>query len=248
MLSTKVLASSPLAKFLTDDMTDELMHELSTMTEIALLWNPCSDLFLIDRACDKAICFTTRLHPKTNPKPTLLAPTTDIIALLSGNSTPRAHLRQAHTPEKHHSQATRARGMPVMGWKSSAVAKATIYPCKICQHGVTMPPKLSTGGRADPPTEPRPAHNTWPIQNVSVAAWRARNTAAVVVRTTMSRVSCQSSRECCRNFGNVPATSGTFAKFPQGRSAIFRWTPSIRRGFAKSTLVGIYASLLFLPP
>jgi len=40
MLSTKVLASSPLAKILTDDMTDELMHELSTMTEIALLWNP----------------------------------------------------------------------------------------------------------------------------------------------------------------------------------------------------------------
>jgi hypothetical protein len=63
----------------------------------------------------------------------------------------------------------------------------------------------------------------------------------------MSRVSCQSSRECCRNFGNVPATSGTFPKFPQGRSAIFRWTPSIRRGFAKSALVGIYASLLFLP-
>ena len=48
MLSTKVLASSPLAKFLTDGMTDELMHELSTMTEIALLWNPCSDLLLID--------------------------------------------------------------------------------------------------------------------------------------------------------------------------------------------------------
>ena len=110
-----------------------------------------------------------------------------------------------------------------------------------------MPPKLSTGGRADPPTEPRPAHNTWPIQNVSVAAWRARNTAAVVVRTTMSAVSCQSSRECCRNFGNVPATSGTFPKFPQGCFAIFRWAPSVRRGFAKSTLVGIYASLLFLP-
>ena len=69
MLSTKVLASSPLAKILTDDMTDELMHDLSTMTEIALLWNPCLDLFLIDRACDKAICFTTRLSPKTNPKP-----------------------------------------------------------------------------------------------------------------------------------------------------------------------------------
>ena len=32
--------------------------------------------------------------------------------------------------------------MPVMGWKSSAVAKATINPCKICQHGVTMPPNL----------------------------------------------------------------------------------------------------------
>jgi hypothetical protein len=30
MPSTKVLASSPLAKILTDDMTDELMHELST--------------------------------------------------------------------------------------------------------------------------------------------------------------------------------------------------------------------------
>ena len=110
-----------------------------------------------------------------------------------------------------------------------------------------MPPKLSTGGRADPPTEPRPAHNTWPIQNVSVAAWRARNTAAVVVRTTMSAVSCQSSRECCRNFGNVPATSGTFPKFPQGRSAIFRWTPSIRRGFAKSALGGIPGTLLFSP-
>ena len=50
MLSTKVLASSPLAKILTDDMTDELMHELSTMTEIALLWNPCSDIFLMDTA------------------------------------------------------------------------------------------------------------------------------------------------------------------------------------------------------
>ena len=110
-----------------------------------------------------------------------------------------------------------------------------------------MPPKLSTGGRADPPTEPRPAHNTWPIQHVSVAAWRARNTAAVVVRTTMSAVSCQSSRECCRNFGNVPATSGTFPKFPQGCSAISRWTPSIRRCFAKSNLVGICASLLFSP-
>ena len=108
-----------------------------------------------------------------------------------------------------------------------------------------MPPKLSTGGRADPPTEPRPAHNTWPIQNVSVAAWRARNTAAVVVRTTMSAVSCQSSRECCRNFGNVPATSGTFPKFPQGCFAIFRWAPSVRRGFAKSTLGGISGTLLF---
>ena len=30
-------------------MTDKLMHALSTMTEIALLWNPCSDLFLMDR-------------------------------------------------------------------------------------------------------------------------------------------------------------------------------------------------------
>jgi len=110
-----------------------------------------------------------------------------------------------------------------------------------------MPPKLSTGGRADPPTEPRPAHNTWPIQNVSVAAWRARNTAAVVVRTTMSAVSCQSSRECCRNFGNVPATSGTFPKFPQGCFAIFRWAPSVRRGFAKSTLGGISGTLLFSP-
>jgi hypothetical protein len=29
-----------------------------------------------------------------------------------------------------------------LGWKSSAVAKATINPCKICQHGVTMPPNL----------------------------------------------------------------------------------------------------------
>lgn len=32
--------------------------------------------------------------------------------------------------------------MPVMGWKSSAVAKATINPCKICQRGATMPPNL----------------------------------------------------------------------------------------------------------
>ena len=111
MPSTKVLASSPLAKFLTDDMTDELMHELSTMTEIALLWNPCSDLFLIDRACDKAICFTTRLHPKTNPKPTLLAPTTDTIALLSEQQ--RVPVTSTHarcTPQPSYS----VRGIVVM--------------------------------------------------------------------------------------------------------------------------------------
>ena len=109
MLSTKVLASSPLAKILTDDMTDELMHELSTMTEIALLWNPCLDLFLIDRACDKAICFTTRLHPKNNPKPTLLTPTTDIIALLSGqqhsSSAPATSTHARETPQPSYKRA-----------------------------------------------------------------------------------------------------------------------------------------------
>ena len=90
-------------------MTDELMHDLSTMTEIALLWNPCLDLFLIDRACDKAICFTTRLHPKNNPKPTLLTPTTDIIALLSGqqhsSSAPATSTHARETPQPSYTRA-----------------------------------------------------------------------------------------------------------------------------------------------
>ena len=57
-------------------MTDKLMHALSTMTEIALLWNPCSDLFLMDRE--------PYVLPHVCPqKPTPSPPTTDTIALLS---------------------------------------------------------------------------------------------------------------------------------------------------------------------
>ena len=56
-------------------MTDKLMHALSTMTEIALLWNPCSDLFLMDRE--------PYVLPHVCPqKPTPSPPTTDTIALL----------------------------------------------------------------------------------------------------------------------------------------------------------------------
>ena len=57
-------------------MTDKLMHALSTMTEIALLWNPCSDLSLMDRE--------PYVLPHVCPqKPTPSPPTTDTIALLS---------------------------------------------------------------------------------------------------------------------------------------------------------------------
>ena len=110
-----------------------------------------------------------------------------------------------------------------------------------------MPPKLSTVAAPTPRRNPalRTTHGRCRTSRSPQGA--ARNTAAVVVRTTMSRVSCQSSRECCRNFGNVPATSGTFPKFPQGCFAIFRWAPSVRRCFAKPTPVGICASLLFSP-
>ena len=110
-----------------------------------------------------------------------------------------------------------------------------------------MPPKLSTVAAPTPRRNPalRTTHGRCRTSRSPQGA--ARNTAGVVVRTTMSRVSCQSSRECCRNFGNVPATSGTFPKFPQGCFAIFRWAPSVRRGFAKSTLGGISGTLLFSP-
>jgi hypothetical protein len=57
--------------------------------------------------------------------------------------------------------------------------------------------KQGTSGRADPPTEP-PTLRTPPgpvDTGHQYATWRVRNTAAVVVvRTTMSLVSCQSSR------------------------------------------------------
>ena len=109
-----------------------------------------------------------------------------------------------------------------------------------------MPPKLSTVAAPTPRRNPalRTTHGRCRTSRSPQGA--ARNTAGVVVRTTMSRVSCQSSRECCAD-SHKAATSGTFPKFPQGRSANFRWTPSIRRCFAKSTLVGICASLRFSP-
>ena len=77
-----------------------------------------------------------------------------------------------------------------------------------------MPPKLSTGGRADPPTEPRPAHNTWPMQNVKKPPGRGKkhcgsggqNHHVQGQLSELPRMLPQL-RERSRNFGNVPEVS-----------------------------------------
>ena len=86
-------------------MTDKLMHALSTMTEIALLWNPCSDLFLMNRK--------PYVLPHVCPqKPTLLAPTTDTIALLSeqqhSSSAPATSTHAREAPQPSYKRARHA--------------------------------------------------------------------------------------------------------------------------------------------
>jgi hypothetical protein len=87
-----------------------------------------------------------------------------------------------------------------------------------------MPPKLSTGGRADPPTEPRPAHNTWPMQNVKKPPGRGKkhcgsggqNHHVQGQLSELPRMLPQL-RERSRNFGNVPEVSPRVLRdFPMG--------------------------------
>ena len=87
-----------------------------------------------------------------------------------------------------------------------------------------MPPKLSTGGRADPPTEPRPAHNTWPMHNVKKPPGRGKkhcgsggqNHHVQGQLSELPRMLPQL-RERSRNFGNVPEVSPRLLRdFPMG--------------------------------
>ena len=147
--------------------------------------------------------------------------------------------------------------MPVMGWKSSAVAKATINPCKICQHGVTMPPNLGFDRwpRRSADGTPTCAHH--PVDTGRQhAAWRVRDTAVVVVRTTMSSISCQSSRcprtkkvvrRSCPTTPEVPARNsrqssrnryflglrGVFAGVDRGKSAFEQLARRVEEGLEK---------------
>ena len=69
-------------------------------------------------------------------------------------------------------------------------------------------------GRADPPTEPRPAHNTWPMQNVKKPPGRGKkhcgsggqNHHVQGQLSELPRMLPQL-RERSRNFGNVPEVS-----------------------------------------
>ena len=118
--------------------------------------------------------------------------------------------------------------MPVMGWKSSAVAKATINPCKICQHGVTMPPNLGFDRwpRRSADGTPTCAHH--PVDTGRQhAAWRVRDTAVVVVRTTMSSISCQSSR-CPRTKKPVPRCCVHTPQLPLGETPPRSWNRRFR--------------------
>jgi len=144
-------------------MTDKLMHALSTMTEIALLWNPCSDLFLMDRE--------PYVLPHVCPQKSTPKPSDD-----GHNSPPfRAAARLQRTCDEHARQddsTAKLQARAACLWWVGRVQrwpKPPLIPAKsVSVEPRCRPTWASTGGHADPPTELRPAHTTRSTRDASM--------------------------------------------------------------------------------
>ncbi len=102
-----------------------------------------------------------------------------------------------------------------MGWKSSAVAKATINPCKICQRGATMPPNLGFDrwprrpADGTPTCAHKPGRYRTPAGRIAGKKHRGCGGQNHHVQGQLSELPrmLPQLRERSRNFGNVPEVS-----------------------------------------